>query len=49
MVTEYGVGDEWTKVEAKTREIVCNIEVLLMSWSDHDQSQVNISPDQGAM
>ncbi|KAJ5646384.1 hypothetical protein N7490_002756 [Penicillium lividum] len=33
-VTEFGIGDEWTKVEAKTGEIVCNIGDLLMSWSD---------------
>ncbi|KAL2802033.1 hypothetical protein BJX63DRAFT_136250 [Aspergillus granulosus] len=34
VVTEFGIGDEWTKVEAKTGEIVCNIGDLLMSWSD---------------
>ncbi|CAL5873966.1 uncharacterized protein PFLUO_LOCUS8251 [Penicillium psychrofluorescens] len=34
VVTEFGIGDEWTKVEAKTEEIVCNIGDLLMSWSD---------------
>ncbi|CEJ61237.1 Putative Iron/ascorbate family oxidoreductases [Penicillium brasilianum] len=33
-VTEFGIGDKWTKVEAKTGEIVCNIGDLLMSWSD---------------
>ncbi|KAJ5895011.1 hypothetical protein N7495_006702 [Penicillium taxi] len=33
-VTEFGIGDQWTKVEAKTGEIVCNIGDLLMSWSD---------------
>ncbi|KAJ5092974.1 hypothetical protein N7456_008835 [Penicillium angulare] len=33
-VTEFGIGDGWTKVEAKTGEIVCNIGDLLMSWSD---------------
>ncbi|KAJ6095444.1 hypothetical protein N7486_006190 [Penicillium sp. IBT 16267x] len=33
-VTEFGIGDEWTKVEAKTGEIVCNIGDLLMPWSD---------------
>ncbi|KAJ5151317.1 uncharacterized protein N7482_010569 [Penicillium canariense] len=33
-VTEFGIGDEWTKVEARTGEIVCNIGDLLMSWSD---------------
>ncbi|GES56830.1 leucoanthocyanidin dioxygenase [Aspergillus terreus] len=34
VVTEFGIGDKWTKVEAKTRDIVCNIGDLLMSWSD---------------
>ncbi|KAL4784475.1 hypothetical protein BJX76DRAFT_347824 [Aspergillus varians] len=34
VVTEFGIGDEWTKVEPKTGEIVCNIGDLLMSWSD---------------
>ncbi|KAL4862279.1 hypothetical protein BDV12DRAFT_46233 [Aspergillus spectabilis] len=34
VVTEFGIGDSWTKVEAKTGEIVCNIGDLLMSWSD---------------
>jgi isopenicillin N synthase-like dioxygenase len=34
VVTEFGIGDEWTKVEAKTEEVVCNIGDLLMSWSD---------------
>ncbi|OJJ43903.1 hypothetical protein ASPZODRAFT_135939 [Penicilliopsis zonata CBS 506.65] len=33
-VTEFGIGDRWTKVEACTGEIVCNIGDLLMSWSD---------------
>ena len=33
-VTEFGIGDRWTKLEAKTGEIVCNIGDLLMSWSD---------------
>ncbi|KAB8222908.1 hypothetical protein BDV33DRAFT_228997 [Aspergillus novoparasiticus] len=33
-VTEFGIGDEWTRVEARTGEIVCNIGDLLMSWSD---------------
>lgn len=33
-VTEFGIGDCWTRVEAKTGEIVCNIGDLLMSWSD---------------
>ncbi|KAL2816019.1 hypothetical protein BDW59DRAFT_177476 [Aspergillus cavernicola] len=34
VVTEFGIGDDWTKVEARTGEIVCNIGDLLMSWSD---------------
>jgi isopenicillin N synthase-like dioxygenase len=34
VVTEFGIGDEWTKVEATTEAIVCNIGDLLMSWSD---------------
>ncbi|KAJ5206544.1 hypothetical protein N7491_002840 [Penicillium cf. griseofulvum] len=34
VVTEFGIGDEWTKVKARTGEIVCNIGDLLMSWSD---------------
>ncbi|KAL4883133.1 hypothetical protein BJY04DRAFT_27527 [Aspergillus karnatakaensis] len=34
VVTEFGIGDSWTKVQAKTGEIVCNIGDLLMSWSD---------------
>ncbi len=33
-VTEYGIGDVWTKVEPEEGEIVCNIGDLLMSWSD---------------
>lgn len=33
-VTEFGIGDEWTKIEPRTGEIVCNIGDLLMSWSD---------------
>jgi isopenicillin N synthase-like dioxygenase len=33
-VTDFGIGHEWTKVEARTGEIVCNIGDLLMSWSD---------------
>ncbi|GAB1208237.1 hypothetical protein APSETT445_006978 [Aspergillus pseudonomiae] len=33
-VTEFGIGDEWTPVDARTGEIVCNIGDLLMSWSD---------------
>jgi isopenicillin N synthase-like dioxygenase len=34
VVTEFGIGDEWTKVDAHTGDIVCNIGDLLMSWSD---------------
>ena len=34
VVTEFGIGDECTKVEAITGEIVCNIGDILMSWSD---------------
>ncbi|KAJ5579654.1 uncharacterized protein N7459_005639 [Penicillium hispanicum] len=34
VVTEFGIGDEWTKVEPRTGEIVCNIGDLFMSWSD---------------
>ncbi|RDW78923.1 uncharacterized protein DSM5745_05775 [Aspergillus mulundensis] len=34
VVTEFGIGDEWTKVEPVGGEIVCNIGDLLMSWSD---------------
>lgn len=33
-VTEFGIGDEWTKVEFSPGDIVCNIGDLLMSWSD---------------
>ncbi|KAH7084610.1 hypothetical protein BKA63DRAFT_457646 [Paraphoma chrysanthemicola] len=33
-VTEFGLGDEWTKVEFSPGVIVCNIGDLLMSWSD---------------
>lgn len=32
--TNFAIGDEWTKVEPKADEIVCNIGDLLMSWSD---------------
>ncbi|KAG0153428.1 hypothetical protein PDIDSM_5281 [Penicillium digitatum] len=38
VVTEFGIGDEWTKVKAKTGEIVCIVGDLFMSWSD-DQFQ----------
>ncbi|KAJ5863569.1 Oxoglutarate/iron-dependent dioxygenase [Penicillium soppii] len=34
VVSGLGIGDEWTKVEATTGEIVCNIGDVLMSWSD---------------
>ncbi|KAH8821849.1 putative gibberellin 20 oxidase [Xylogone sp. PMI_703] len=34
VVTEFGVGDTWTKVDPAPGEIVCNIGDLLMSWSD---------------
>lgn len=33
-VTEFGMGDVWTKVSPAPDEIVCNIGDLLMSWSD---------------
>ncbi|KAJ4333862.1 hypothetical protein N0V95_009328 [Ascochyta clinopodiicola] len=33
-VTEFGLGDEWTKVEFSPGVIICNIGDLLMSWSD---------------
>jgi isopenicillin N synthase-like dioxygenase len=33
-VTEFGLGDEWTKVEFSPGVIVCTIGDLLMSWSD---------------
>ncbi|GME64275.1 Oxoglutarate/iron-dependent oxygenase [Neofusicoccum parvum] len=33
-VTEFGIGDEWTKVDFAPGDIVCNIGDLLMSWSD---------------
>ncbi|OJD34003.1 leucoanthocyanidin dioxygenase [Diplodia corticola] len=33
-VTEFAMGDEWTKVEFAPGDIVCNIGDLLMSWSD---------------
>jgi len=32
--TEFGIGDEWTKVEFEEGDIVCNIGDLLMRWSD---------------
>ncbi|MCJ1292656.1 hypothetical protein MMC34_004209 [Xylographa carneopallida] len=33
-VTNFGIGDTWTKIEPAPGEIVCNIGDLLMSWSD---------------
>lgn len=33
-VTEFAIGDAWTKVVLKQGEIICNIGDLLMSWSD---------------
>ncbi|EMC96204.1 hypothetical protein BAUCODRAFT_466821 [Baudoinia panamericana UAMH 10762] len=34
VVTEFGHGDAWTKVEFGENAIICNIGDLLMSWSD---------------
>lgn len=34
VVTEFGIGDTWTRVEFSPGDIVCNIGDLLMSWSD---------------
>lgn len=34
VVTGFGIGDVWTKVDPAPGEIVCNIGDLLMSWSD---------------
>lgn len=34
VVTSFGMGDTWTKVEFAQGDIVCNIGDLLMSWSD---------------
>jgi isopenicillin N synthase-like dioxygenase len=34
VVTEFGIGDTWTRIELREGEIVCNIGDLLMSWSD---------------
>ncbi|KAK5117164.1 hypothetical protein LTR85_008932 [Meristemomyces frigidus] len=34
VVTSFGMGDTWTKVDFKPGDIVCNIGDLLMSWSD---------------
>jgi isopenicillin N synthase-like dioxygenase len=33
VVTEHGIGDEWTEVDTATGGIVCNIGNVLMSWS----------------
>lgn len=34
VVSSFGVGDTWTKVDFAPGDIVCNIGDLLMSWSD---------------
>ncbi|TKA67376.1 hypothetical protein B0A55_08752 [Friedmanniomyces simplex] len=34
VVTSFGMGDQWTKVDFAPGDIVCNIGDLLMSWSD---------------
>lgn len=34
VVTSFGLGDTWTKVDFGPGDIVCNIGDLLMSWSD---------------
>lgn len=34
VVTSFGIGDTWTKVDPAPGEIICNIGDLLMSWSD---------------
>jgi isopenicillin N synthase-like dioxygenase len=34
VVTSFGMGDTWTKVDFEFGDIVCNIGDLLMSWSD---------------
>lgn len=34
VVTSFGMGDTWTKVDFAAGDIVCNIGDLLMSWSD---------------
>ncbi|KAF2454237.1 hypothetical protein BDY21DRAFT_353403 [Lineolata rhizophorae] len=34
VVTEFGMGDTWTKVDMGPEDIICNIGDLLMSWSD---------------
>lgn len=32
--SSFGIGDQWTPIEACTGEIVCNIGDMLMAWSD---------------
>jgi isopenicillin N synthase-like dioxygenase len=34
VVTSFGMGDQWTRVDFAAGDIVCNIGDLLMSWSD---------------
>lgn len=34
VVTSFGIGDKWTKVDFEPGMIVCNVGDLLMSWSD---------------
>lgn len=34
VVTEFGFGDFWTKVDFAPGDVVCNVGDLLMSWSD---------------
>lgn len=34
VVTSFGMGDTWTRVDFAPGDIVCNIGDLLMSWSD---------------
>ncbi|KAI6895044.1 Clavaminate synthase-like protein [Hortaea werneckii] len=33
-VTNFGIGDTWTRIDFTPGDIVCNIGDLLMSWSD---------------
>ncbi|OCL06284.1 iron/ascorbate family oxidoreductase [Glonium stellatum] len=33
-VTQFALGDTWTKVDLSAGDIICNIGDLLMSWSD---------------
>ncbi|RMX99377.1 hypothetical protein D0867_12125 [Hortaea werneckii] len=33
-VTNFGIGDTWTRIDFAPGDIVCNIGDLLMSWSD---------------